>query len=117
MVRIPGFHPGDPGSIPGRGIVVASHALWTSYTANTWIHDTPSYLACNYYGIIGGHFSFFFNYIYLGTNLSSEPSGNIFDVEIIEIRPSQDDMDRGWAKSKSGWNGARRELNPRPLVP
>ena len=25
MVRIPGFHPGDPGSIPGRGILYGSY--------------------------------------------------------------------------------------------
>ena len=27
MVRIPGFHPGDPGSIPGRGIIYTLEAM------------------------------------------------------------------------------------------
>ena len=33
MVRIPGFHPGDPGSIPGRGItaVFSGAKLWRNW--------------------------------------------------------------------------------------
>ena len=45
MVRIPGFHPGDPGSIPGRGIHIIfllptthTHSLCLSRLAQTNTH-------------------------------------------------------------------------------
>ena len=40
VVRIPGFHPGGPGSIPGTGIIVL--IMWSEVSSVVWIYNNDS---------------------------------------------------------------------------
>ena len=68
MVRIPGFHPGGPGSIPGVGIPFCIFFFFVVVVVNL--------------------FFFFFFFCIIGTNLTviiSESSNEIVDEQMLSL--------------------------------